>query len=139
MRKELKQNLALACTVALMACLLGAAAGGCGPKQAKTEGRDYTLRAQVVKPPDASGLYLYHEAVDDWVGRDGKVTGMDTMAMPFPVAPGVALEGIQANDKVEVKLHVDWSSDRPAEITGVRELPPDTQLVFRAAKPPKNP
>ncbi|HKI05570.1 MAG TPA: copper-binding protein [Thermoanaerobaculia bacterium] len=139
MRKELKPNLAQACAVALMVFLIGTAAGGCGPKQAEPEGRDYTLRAQVVKPPDAGGLYIYHEAIDDWVGRDGKVSGMDTMAMPFPVAQGVPLDGIQANDKVEVKLHVDWSSDRPAEITAIRELPPETQLVFRAAKPPKNP
>ena len=132
MRRELTRNLALACAVILTM------AAGCGQKP--TEGRDYTLRAQVVQPPDpATGLYIYHEAVDDWVSRDGKMDGMDPMAMPFPVAKGVPLEGIQANDKVEVKLHVDWNADRPVEITQVRELPPDTQLVFRAAKPPQNP
>ena len=132
MRRELTRNLALACAVILTM------AAGCGQKPA--EGRDYTLRAQVVQPPDpATGLYIYHEAVDDWVSRDGKMDGMDPMAMPFPVAKGVPLEGIQANDKVEVKLHVDWDADRPVEITQVRELPPDTQLVFRAAKPPQNP
>ena len=112
---------------------------GCGPKT-ETAGRDYTIRAQVVQPPDAkTGLYIYHEAIDDWVGRSGKVEGMDTMAMPFPVAQGVPLEGIQANDKVEVKLHVDYGAERPFEITEVRKLPPDTKLEFRAAKPPQNP
>jgi hypothetical protein len=132
MRRELKRNVALACAVILTM------AAGCGQKS--TKGRDYTLRAQVVQPPDAAtGLYIYHEAVDDWVSRDGKMDGMDPMAMPFPVAKGVSLEGIQANDKVEVKLHVDWNADRPVEITQVRELPPDTKLVFRAAKPPQNP
>lgn len=110
---------------------------GCGPK-APTGGHDYTVRAQVVQPPDtATGLYLYHEAIDDWVSRDGKVEGMDTMAMPFPVAKGVPLDGLQANDKVEVKLHVDWSADSPVSITEVRKLPADTKLEFRAAKPPK--
>lgn len=123
----------------LIALVTAISAIGCGPK-AEPGGHDYTLRAQVVQPPsDATGLYLYHEAIDDWVGRSGKVEGMDTMAMPFPVAKGVPLEGIQANDKVEVKLHVDWESERPVEIREVRELPPDTKLDFRAAKPPKNP
>ena len=133
MRRTIQRNLTLACGIILIAAL------GCGPK-AETAARDYTLRAQVVQPPNATtGLYLYHEAIDDWVSRDGKVEGMDTMAMPFPVAKSVPLEGLQANDKVEVKLHVDWESDKPIEITEVRKLPPDTKLEFRAAKPPKKP
>ena len=131
MRRELKRSLALAAS----AVLLLAAGCGSGPK-----GWNYTVRAQVVQPPDATGgLYIYHEAIDDWVSRDGKVDGMDPMAMPFPVAKRVPLAGIQANDKVEVTLHVDWNADTPVEITRVRKLPPDTKLVFRAAKPPRNP
>lgn len=133
MRRAIQRNLTLACGVLLISAI------GCGSKT-ETVGRDYTVRGQVVQPPnDTTGLYLYHEAIDDWVSRDGKVEGMDTMAMPFPVAKGVPLEGIQANDKVEVKLHVDWNSDHPIEIRELRELPPDTKLEFRAAKPPKNP
>ena len=133
MRRTIQRNLTLACGVILITAL------GCGPKT-EPGAHDYTVRAQVVQPPNpTTGLYLYHEAIDDWTGQDGKVTGMDTMAMPFPVAKGVPLEGIQANDKIEVKLHVDWNADRPFEITEVRELPPDTKLEFRAAKPPKNP
>jgi hypothetical protein len=131
MRRELKQCLALAGGAVLLL------AAGCGEK--RPAGRDYTVRAQVVQPPDAAtGLYIYHEAIDDWVSRDGKMDGMDPMAMPFPVAKGVPLTGIQANDKVEVTLHVDWDADTPVEITRVRELPPDTKLTFRAAKPPRS-
>ena len=126
MRRALKKSLAFA--VLLLAV-------GCG--QEATQGRDYTVRAQVVQPPDpAIGLYLYHEAIDDWMSRSGEVEGMDPMAMPFPVAKDVPLGNVQANDKVEVTLHVDWDADTPVEITRVRELPPDTQLVFRQAKPP---
>jgi len=109
-------------------------AAGCGAK-----GRDYTVRALVVQAPDAKnpagGLYLYHEPIDDWVGRDGKRDGMDTMAMPFPVAGGIPLAGVAANDKVEVTLHVDWTADRAIEITRLRKLPADTRLVFRSARP----
>ncbi len=131
MRRELKQCLALACGAVLLLV------SGCGEKP--LAGRDYTVRAQVVQPPDPStGLYLYHEAIDDWVSRDGKMDGMDPMAMPFPVAQGVPVAGIQANDKVEVTLHVDWNAETPVEITRVRELPPETELVFRAAKPPRS-
>ncbi|HEX4960968.1 MAG TPA: copper-binding protein [Thermoanaerobaculia bacterium] len=129
MRRMLAKNLGLACAVLLLAA-------GCGAR-----GRDFTMRALVVQAPDpanpAAGLYLYHEAIDDWVGRDGKRDGMDPMAMPFPVARGVSLAGIAANDKVEVTLHVDWQADRAIEITKLRKLPADTKLVFRAAKPPK--
>lgn len=131
MRRELKRSLALA-------VLLLAAA--CGEVQT---GRDYTVRAQVVQAPDpanpGAGLYLYHEAIDDWIGRDGKVEGMDSMAMPFPVAKGVPLAGLQANDKVEVTMQVDWQADTPVAIVHLRKLPPQTELVFRAAKPPRNP
>lgn len=129
MRRALKRN--LACAVLLLAA-------GCGAR-----GRDYTVRGLVVQAPDpahpAAGLYLYHEAIDDWVGRDGKRDGMDPMAMPFPVARGVPLTGIAANDKVEVTLHVDWNADRAVEITKLRKLPADTRLVFRAAQPAPKP
>ena len=133
MRRALKFDLSLAMILLPLAVLLLLAAG-CGAK-----GRDYTVRALVVQTPDAtnpaSGLYLYHEPIDDWVGRDGKRDGMDTMAMPFPVASGVPLAGVKANDKVEVTLHVDWTADRALEITALRKLPADTRLVFRSAKP----
>ena len=124
-----------------MACVLLLAAG-CGAR-----GRDYVVRALVVQTPEAAnasgnraaGLYLYHEAIDGWVGRDGKRDGMDPMAMPFPVARGVPLTGLAANDKVEVTLHVDWQADRAVEITRLRKLPRDTRLVFRAAQPSPKP
>ena len=130
MRRALKSMLGIACAGALVM------AGGCG----RQGGRDYTVRGMLVQPPSSqTGLYLYHEAIDDWAGRDGKVDGMDAMAMSYPVAHGVSLAGLQANDKVEVTVHADWQSDQPVEVTRIRKLPPDTKLVFRAAKPPRNP
>lgn len=117
------------------------AAAGCAGKAAP--GRDYTVRGQVRQIPDpatpGSGLYIGHEAIDDWVGRNGEVEGMDPMTMPFEVADGVSIEGIQPGDVIEFTLHVDWEADTPVEITRLRELPPDTNLVFREAKPPGKP
>ena len=128
MRRALKSDLAPGLILLLLVA-------GCGAR-----GRDYTMRALVVQAPGTAGnpggsLYLYHEPIDDWVGRDGKRDGMDTMAMPFPVAGGVPLSGVVANDKVEVTLHVDWTADRAIEITRLRKLPADTRLVFRSARP----
>mgnify|MGYP006187138485 CR=1 FL=1 len=103
--------------------------------------RQVTVAGRVAQlPSQGSGLYLEHEAIDNYVARSGKVEGMDSMTMPFPVAKGVSLEDIQPDDIVEVQLHIDWAADdRQVEITAVRELPRDTRLDFRLAQPPKQP
>lgn len=102
-------------------------------------GRTYTTRGQVVQLPDpaqpGSGLYLSHEAIDEFVDREGKTVGMDPMSMPFPVAKGVSLKDLHPADVVDFDLTVDWQAETPVEITRIRKLPPDTRLVFRAAKP----
>ena len=121
----------------LLFALLPLLAAGCsGRAEEGTAGHDYTVRARVAQLPyQGSGLYLEHEAVDNWVGRSGKVEGMHPMTMPFPLAEGLSLEGIQRDDIVEVQLHVDWEAERQVEITAIRELPPGTRLDFRPAQP----
>jgi hypothetical protein len=113
----------------------------CKAPQSAHQGRTYTARGQVVQLPDpaqpGSGLYLSHEAIDDFVDREGKTVGMDPMSMPFQVAKGVSLAGIVPSDIVEFELTVDWQAETPVEITRVRKLPPGTRLVFRAAQPTK--
>jgi hypothetical protein len=105
----------------------------------KDSGRTYTVRGQVTQLPDPSnpgtGLYLNHEAIDDFVSRDGEAVGMNPMAMPFQVDEKVPLEGIGVGDVVEFKLHVDWGAQPEVEIVGIRELPAGTKLVYRAARP----
>ncbi|HEX7183469.1 MAG TPA: copper-binding protein [Thermoanaerobaculia bacterium] len=127
-------------TLAILALLTACA--GKEEEDATGGGRTYTVRGQVTQLPDpanpGSGIYISHEAIDDYVGRSGEVEGMDSMNMPFPVGAGVSLEGIQPADVVEFDLHVDWESERPVEITRIRELPASTKLDFRAAEPDKN-
>lgn len=117
------------------ALLLLAACGG--PEAGR--GHDYTVRGQVVQVPrpndPASELQIEHEAVDDFVDRSGRVAGMNAMTMGFPLARGVDLAALAPGDVVEFVLHVDWESDRPVEITRLRELPPDTPLELRLSKP----
>ena len=132
MRSALKWSLALGALAVLLAA-------GCARKE---RGHNYIVRGQVVElPGPANGnlLQFHHEAVDDFVTREGTVEGMDSMTMPFLVAKNVPLRDIQPGDKIEVILHVDWQADRAVEITGLRKLAPDQKLDFRAAHPPGKP
>ena len=96
--------------IILAACALLGGPAGCQGER----GRTHAFRAEVTQVPSPGNgeLFLHHEAIDDWAGRDGKV---------------------------EVTLRVDWNADMPVEITALRELPPDTRLDFREARPPRNP
>jgi hypothetical protein len=109
-----------------------AACGGRG-------GRDYTVRGKVAQLPvanqPASAFMIAHEPVDNLVDRDGKVTGMDSMTMSFPLARGLTPAGLAVGEPIEFTLHVDWSADPPVEITSLKKLPPGTPIVFRAANP----
>lgn len=100
----------------------------------------YTVRGEVVQVPDAehpgSRFEVRHEAIDNFVDAEGKVVGMSAMVMPFPLAQGVTLNGIEPGDKVEVTFAVWWKPRRHYEATKVVELPSDTELHFRPARPP---
>ena len=112
---------------------------GCSAKDGS--GRTYTVRGQVTQLPDpgnpGTGLYLNHEAIDQFMSRDGEVVGMDPMTMSFQVDEKLPLQDIQVGDVIEFDLRVDWGAETEVEIVGIRELPPGTKLVFRAARPPK--
>jgi Cu/Ag efflux protein CusF len=129
------------CRWTLLILILALGLSGCSGRESGS-GRTYTLRGQVIQLPDpknpGTGLTLNHEAIDDFVSRDGERVGMDPMTMSFLVDEKVPLEGIQATDIVEFKLHVDWGVQPEVEIVEIRELPPGTKLDFRAAKPNKD-
>jgi len=142
-RRLLRTAPTLLCAFALAAgCARPARESANGSDISGKEGRTYTTRGQVTQLPDpahpGSGLSLSHEAIDEFVDRDGKTVGMDPMNMPFPVAPGVSLNGIAPGDVVEFDLHVDWQADTPVAITRIRKLPPATRLVFRTAAPDRS-
>jgi hypothetical protein len=106
--------------------IIGSAAA-CTPSHAGGAGQTYAVRARITALPTAGVdprlLVVRHEAIDHFVGHDGKVTTMDAMEMPFPLAPDVSLAGIGPGDAVEFTLHVDWEAEREIEITGLRRLP----------------
>lgn len=84
----------------------------------------------------ASEFQVHHEAIDTFVGRDGRLVGMSAMVMPFPLGEGVSLDGIAPGDIVEVTFEVNWESDPYFQVTRLTELPPETALVFGKTKPP---
>ena len=132
MRRAWGLFLVLACTAAVLVGL-----AGCGRS---ASGRNYVVRAQVVElpaPGNGNLLQLHHEAIDNFVTRDGATEGMDSMTMPFLVAENASLRDIRPGDKIEVILHVDWQAEsRAVQITGLRKLAHGVPLDFRAARPP---
>lgn len=133
-------------TLALVAVTpLVAACGGGGPAERPggepedPPDQTYTVRGQVVALPgeDASQrrIRVRHEAVPDFVGVDGEVVGMASMTMPFPVAEGLSLEGIETDDKVEMTFEVRWDGSEPLRVVELRELPPGTTLDFESTQP----
>ncbi|HLE84119.1 MAG TPA: copper-binding protein [Thermoanaerobaculia bacterium] len=114
--------------------------GGARAEPATPPDGTYTVRAEVVALPDPKRtddrqLRVRHEAVPDFVGFEGEVVGMASMAMPFPLAEGVELEGIEAGDPVEMTFEVRWEGAAPLRIVGLRELPAGTELDFETAEP----
>jgi Cu/Ag efflux protein CusF len=99
----------------------------------------YVIRGLIKMLPDpakpASSLMIRHQAIDNFVGRDGKVIGMNSMVMPFTVAEGLSLDGLAVGDIVEFTWEVA-PGHTPAAVTKIVKLPPDTQLEFRKANPP---
>lgn len=107
------------------------------PAPSATDVRRYTVRGEVVALPEAGGreLSLRHEAIHEFVDRSGAVVGMNAMVMPFPVEPGVSLDGLAAGDKVRFRFAVDWSRNRFA-IESLEKLPAETTLEYGEAHPP---
>ncbi len=135
-RSKTRKNLGLPALVLVLPALL---AGCSKPGKAGAAGRDYTLRGVVRQLPDpkdpGTSFYLEHEAIPNFVNREGEASEMMSMTMPFDLARGVSLDGVAVGDPVEATMHVDWEADRPVELTRLAELPPGTRLDIPPAEP----
>lgn len=96
--------------------------------------RTYAVRGEVLQVA-GDALTIRHEPIDDFAGPDGRVVGMDTMAMRFHLAPQPPTATFKQGDKLAFRLEVRPSEPRFV-ITDAHRLPPDTVLEFRAARPP---
>jgi hypothetical protein len=99
--------------------------------------RRYDARGEIVRLPAPGGpreITIRHEAIDDFVNAAGETVGMNAMAMPFEVAPAVAIEGLRPGDKVAFRFAVGWSPP-VLRVESLRPLPPETALTFGPARP----
>ena len=94
----------------------------------------YTVRGKIESLPGASGdLALQHEPIPGFKDKDGKVSGMGTMTMPFPLAKGVSVDGLAVGDVVEFEFSVWWQPRVSYEVTRITKLPAGTTLNFGPA------
>lgn len=117
----------------LAALLTAALPAACDHGSAATAapGPTHTVRAKVIALPKAgdpsSSFTLAHEEIPTWARPDGG-KGMHAMEMPFPVAQGVALDGIAPGDKVEISVRQYTGGSIPYEVIAIKKLPADTAL-----------
>jgi Cu/Ag efflux protein CusF len=115
--------------LAVAACS-GSVQQGAGTGEASPAVQRYEVRGEVTRLPSpaADALFVRHEAIPEFVDMDGEAAAMESMTMPFPLADGVDLAGIEPGDKVRFTLEVEWEGDPPYRITRVEELPAATAL-----------
>jgi len=133
----------------IAAILLAATLVACGSssqKQTTVQTVSYTVRGQVLNLPatdsPAPEIIVRHEPIPSFKNAQG-VVGMESMAMPFPLAKGLSLEGIDAGDPVELTFEVDHDP-KTQQIIGLRavkvvELPSETELHFGDESQPEPP
>jgi Cu/Ag efflux protein CusF len=116
--------------VALLVAAIVAAAACRKHEQLAPADATYSTRGQVIEvPKDVAGeLSVHHEAVPDFRDQEGKPSHMDSMSMPFAVAPEVSLAGIAPGDKVEMTFEVRWESEPTLRVVALHELPATTAL-----------
>ena len=121
--------------VALAIALAGATLA-CGKAELPAADGTYQVRGQVIDVPREEGdnLTVHHEAIADFRDREGKPSEMESMSMPFTVAPGVSLAGIAPGDKVEMTFEVRWEGGAPLRVVALHELPESTALDLGGPK-----
>lgn len=99
----------------------------------------YTVRGIVrgrpadARPGSDRPITILHQAIPEFRDRDGEVTGMMAMAMPFLVGAELdpaALDGLAVGDKIEFTFEVDWAAALPTRVVALTKLPADTELKF---------
>jgi hypothetical protein len=116
---------------------------------AQREGqREYVVRARIERLPEPGRpggvMVAYHEPIDDFADVDGRVVGMNSMAMDFPLAPGVSAAGLRVGDVVELRFRT-WPEQIGSvrvlswDVLEIRPLPAGTPVRSGRANPPSAP
>jgi Cu/Ag efflux protein CusF len=126
--------------VALLLTVAGPRSTVASPDSPSSKVKHYTVRAEVVQMPDRPNGYvtLRHEPIDEFTDETGKVVGMNSMVMAFPLGHGTSLKGIAVGDRIETTLVVDWDQGF-MELQRITKLPRETALHFGKARRAGNP
>lgn len=114
--------------------LLFLAAGACDRKASVALGPPdaiYEVRGVIVALPQqthSGEMRVHHEAIPNFTNRHGKVIGMQSMTMPFPLAPDVSTDSLQLGDKIQFRLEVRWNEGPTIRISKIELLPGSTPL-----------
>ena len=98
----------------------------------------YTVRARVVELPGGPrDLIAYHEPIDNFKDQSGKVVGMNSMKMDFPIAKGLEDEArsLFVGKKIEMTFSVWWGNNPLYITTDIKPLPADTVIREGRANP----
>lgn len=112
------------------------AAGACGRKEPVALGPPdavYEVRGVIVALPQqtrSGEMRVHHEAIPNFKDREGKTIGMQSMTMPFPLAPGVSTDSLQLGDKIQFRLEVRWNEGPTIRIAKIELLPGSTPLAL---------
>lgn len=90
----------------------------------------YTVRGVVEQLP-AQGhgdMMVHHESIEKFVDKDGNVSEMKSMVMPFTPAKDLSLEGISPGDAVKMTFEVRWEGDPLLRVVKIEKLPAGTEL-----------
>jgi len=81
----------------------------------------YTVRARIVALPGQSPgqfLQVHHEAIPEFIGKNGEKVGMKEMTMDFPALAGPSLlDGLAVGASVEMTFEVRWKSGPRSLVT----------------------
>jgi Cu/Ag efflux protein CusF len=118
------------------AVLVATTLAACGGKTTPPAADVYTARGVVEKLPQVNGpdkeIYIHHAAIPGFRDEHGKVVGMMSMTMPFPVTAGVSLAGIAPGDPVEFTFTVAWKEPAGYRIVRLHRLPAGTAVNFQS-------
>lgn len=130
----MSQRFASVVVAGVLAAAVAAAFGGCGRKVPVSVADVYAVRGVVEKLPQAEGpdrdLYIHHARIPNFRDEHGKVVGMRSMTMPFPVADGVSLAGIAPGDPVEFTFAIAWKAPAGHQVMRIHKLPAGTVVDF---------
>ena len=118
----------------ILGCVLLVACSG-GGEESVSEPDVYSVRGivrQVPAEPRPGGeLFIHHEAIPEFRDEDGDSVGMESMAMPFPLAADTELGSLAAGDRIRFTFEVRWKADgNPLQLTAWEHLGEDVRLEF---------